>query len=178
MKMNKKILASVIALGMLSGSAMAADIQFTGSVQQNTCDIQPSTSVGLGSNSIDLGVVAPGGHNVTPVQFALKPAATDGVSAAGCAEVAKQQDVMVTWTGGRFDGTALGASAGTATDAHVYFAPLNATDGTNAVAKNGTVNTFKASDLTGDGLKYQAVLVGGQETGDFQSAVVATLSYK
>ncbi len=176
MKMNKTIIASVIALGMVSGSAMAANVQFTGTVQQETCDIQPSTSVGLAANAVDLGTVAVGGHNTTPVQFALKPA-SDAASSAGCEEVAKGNSVMVTWTGGNFNGTALGVSSGSASDALVYFAPVNATDGAAVVANNNTVNTFNASDLTGEGLKYQAELVGGSKTGDVQASVVATLSY-
>ncbi|HAD6864591.1 TPA_asm: fimbrial protein [Salmonella enterica subsp. enterica serovar Typhimurium str. SL1344] len=181
--MKKSIIASVVALGLVSGLAQAADkeVQFVGSVTNVTCDIEPSVD---GSNSmipglIQLGTVAAGVKG-QPVNFTFKPA-KDQQNITACDTMQDTGTAKLTWTSSNFTAKGLTAISGAATDAAVEISP------TNAKAGNGTMITASATshdfDPTllktgGAGLKYQAILAGGTQVGDMHTAAKFNFSYK
>ncbi|HAM4877256.1 TPA: fimbrial protein [Escherichia coli] len=178
--MKKSIIASIVALGLVSGLAQAADkeVQFVGSVTTVTCDIDPSVD---GSNSMMPGVIQLGsvktGEAGTPVDFTFKPSAA---SQTDCDAMLDNGTVSLTWTSDKFTNDGLGAISGAATDAHVEITPQNANGVADFIKANGTTHEFSPTTLKtgGDGLKYQAALRGGQVAGDFQSAAKFNFSYK
>ncbi|HAI6729017.1 fimbrial protein [Escherichia albertii] len=182
--MKKSILASVIALGLVSGLTHAAEneVQFVGSVVKTTCDLEASgtgPNAGLVKNVIELGQAKIG----TPgkeVQFAFKPV-NAGSNLQNCEELVKSgiSAVALTWNSNAFDGQGLAALSGSATDAHVEVKATNAQTGNNVVMRdNGAVQEFEAAKLLSDGLKYQAQLIGGTQPGDFKTASKFTFYYK
>lgn len=181
--MKKSILASVIALGMVSGLAQAAgnEVQFVGSVVTDTCDLEASeigSNAGLVKNIIALGQTAKGeaGKEVT---FAFKPVNNAG-NQTNCQGLDSNSKVVITWNSNAFDGqNGLKALSGAASDAFVKVQALNANAGNNVVMlTSGASQEFAAAKLTSDGLQYKAQLVGGQKAGDFQTASKFTVYYK
>ena len=195
--MKKSVIASVMALGMASGLAQAADtpdneIQFKGNVSTVTCDLAPSVNGSLnpdGVGVIQLGDVKVGGTGKV-VSFAFKPTNAQGNQTA-CDNIANgttknpngaaYQSVDLTWKGVKFGNAGLGASDGSAaTDSHVEIKPVNSTgQNTSFIKASGEVNSFPVSVLgTGnDGLKYEAVLKGGQVAGEFAASANFNMSY-
>lgn len=180
--MKKSIIASVVALGLVSGLAQAAEkeIQFVGSVTTVTCDIDPSVD---GSNSIMPGVIQLGSVKTdtlgTAVAFTFKPSAVDG-NQASCDAMLDSGTVSLTWTSDKFTSKGLGAISGAATDAHVEITPQNAKTQPGIIKANATTHEFVPAKLksNGEGLKYKAALRGGVVAGDFQSAAKFNFSYK
>lgn len=84
--MKKSIIASIIALGVLGGTAHAAnEVTFLGSVSATTCDLTTSVNGAAQPNQVvQLGTVQ-AGQEGTAVDFAMKPAnpGSRGVSGAG-----------------------------------------------------------------------------------------------
>lgn len=181
--MKKSILASVIALGMVSGLAQAAgnEVQFVGSVVATTCDLEASgtgSDAGLVKNIIALGQAekGKGGKEVT---FAFKPV-NDAANKTNCQGLAPNSTVVITWNSNAFDGqNGLTALSGAASDAFVKVLPLNAKTGNDVpMLTSGSSQEFEAAKLTSDGLQYKAQLVGRQQAGDFQTASKFTVYYK
>lgn len=181
--MKKSILASVIALGMVSGLAQAAgnEVQFVGSVVATTCDLEASgtgSDAGLVKNIIALGQAKKGteGKEVT---FAFKPV-NDAANKTNCQGLDPNSTVVITWNSNAFDGqNGLTALSGAASDAFVKVLPLNAKTGNDVpMLTSGSSQEFEAAKLTSDGLQYKAQLVGGQQAGDFQTASKFTVYYK
>lgn len=181
--MKKSILASVIALGMVSGLAQAAgnEVQFVGSVVTTTCDLEASgtgSNAGLVKNIIELGQAVKGnpGKEVT---FAFKPVNNAG-NQTNCQGLDPTSKVVITWNSNAFDGlNGLKALSGAASDAYVKVQALNAEGSGNAVMlTSGASQEFTADKLKSNGLQYKAQLVGGQQAGDFQTASKFTVYYK
>lgn len=182
--MKKSILASVIALGMVSGLAQAAgnEVQFVGSVVATTCDLEASgtgSDAGLVKNIIALGQAKKGGEG-KKVTFAFKPV-NDAENKANCQGLADANGtVVITWNSDAFDGrNGLAALSGAASDAFVRVQPVNANADNDApMLTSGSSQEFAAAKLTSDGLQYKAQLVGKQQAGDFQTASKFTVHYK
>ena len=181
--MKKSILASVIALGMVSGLAQAAgnEVQFVGSVVATTCDLEASgtgSDAGLVKNIIALGQAekGKGGKEVT---FAFKPV-NDAANKTNCQGLAPNSTVVITWNSNAFDGqNGLTALSGAASDAFVRVQPVNANAGNDApMLTSGSSQEFAAAKLASDGLQYKAQLVGKTTPGDFQTASKFTVYYK
>lgn len=180
--MKKSIIASIVALGLVSGMAQAdeKEIQFVGSVTAVTCDIDPSVD---GSTSIMPGVIQLGtvkkGETGTAINFSFKPSATSG-NQASCDSMQDNGTVSLTWTGDKFTTDGLGSISGTATDAHVQITALNAKSQGDFIKASATTHEFAPSHLKtgGKGLQYKAVLKGGSVAGDFQTAAKFNLTYK
>ena len=183
--MKKSILASVIALGMVSGLAQAAgnEVQFVGSVVATTCDLEASgtgSDAGLVKNIIELGqtkINTPGKE----VTFAFKPV-NNAQNQQNCEQLAAgpNSKVVLTWNSNAFDGqNGLGAISGAASDAFVKVQALNADTNNNVVMlTSGDSQEFAAAKLASDGLQYKAQLVGKTQPGDFQTASKFTVHYK
>lgn len=183
--MKKSILASVIALGMVSGLAQAAgnEVQFVGSVVATTCDLEASgtgSDAGLVKNIIELGqtkINTPGKE----VTFAFKPV-NNAQNQQNCEQLAADPNskVVLTWNSNAFDGqNGLGAISGAASDAFVKVQALNADTNNNVVMlTSGASQEFAAAKLASDGLQYKAQLVGKTTPGDFQTASKFTVYYK
>lgn len=183
--MKKSILASVIALGMVSGLAQAAgnEVQFVGSVVATTCDLEASgtgSDAGLVKNIIELGQtkINTSGKEVT---FAFKPV-NNAQNQQNCEQLAAgpNSKVVLTWNSNAFDGqNGLGAISGAASDAFVKVQALNADTNNNVVMlTSGASQEFAAAKLASDGLQYKAQLVGKTTPGDFQTASKFTVYYK
>lgn len=181
--MKKSIIASVVALGLVSGLAQAAEkeIEFVGSVTKITCDITPVVD---GAESMTPGVIQLGSVHLNSygkaVDFAFKPTpyATNIMS---CDEMDDNGTAVLTWSGDKFSSQGLQGLSGSATDAVVEIKAMNAKTGAgDIVTASGTEHEFEASLLKtgGEGLKYKAQLVGGSQAGDFKTAAKFNFSYK
>ncbi|HAM3643303.1 TPA: hypothetical protein IBK98_005151 [Escherichia coli] len=185
--MKKKIIASVVALGMVSGVAQAAapehDVTFTGSVTAVTCDLT-ITGEGVNGrlpNQVDLGT-AKVGEMSKPVEFIFKPSQVSG-NQESCDKMVGTNKASITWFGSTFDGTALTNASGSATGAYVEIKATNAdaTDKDKVVATSGTEHKFPASLLAngGEGLKYSAQLnAKGASAGSVETVARYAFSYK
>lgn len=191
--MKKSMIASLVALGLVSGLAQAADkeIKFVGSVTAVTCDIEPSVdgSDTMMPNTIQLGTVATG-ETGKVVDFRFKPSVTAG-NQSSCDNMQDNGTVSLTWTGDTFSSKGLGiipvldangnlSGTAQATDAFVEITPKNAKTAGSFIQASNTTHEFAPSTLKagGDGLQYQAVLQGGQVAGAFQTAAKFNFSYK
>lgn len=191
--MKKSMIASLVALGLVSGLAQADDkeIKFVGSVTAVTCDIEPSVDGAdtMLPNTIQLGTVATGERG-NVVDFRFKPSVTAG-NQTSCDNMQDNGTVSLTWTGDTFSGKGLGiipaldangnlSNTAQATDAFVEITPKNASNGGSFIQASNTTHEFAPSALKtgGDGLQYQAVLQGGQVAGAFQTAAKFNFSYK
>lgn len=172
--MKKSIIASIIALGVLGGTAHAAnEVTFLGTVSATTCDLTTSVNGAAQPNQVvQLGTVAKG---VTgqPVDFAMKPA---NPTAPGCQNLA-QKTATVSWASAALDGEGFGATSGAAGDAKVLVDSVNSKN-PGAVNANASTVDFDANNLTTDGLKFTAKLKGGQTEGDFKSVASFAVAYK
>ncbi len=176
--MNKSFIASVLALGFVSGMANAAgqtgEVQFIGVVTQNTCDIVPEIDGSLSKNVIDLGTVSPGDTGDYK-NFALK--AKDPTQ-QGCIDF-NGKTANVGWASAAFNADGLGYTSGTATDAVVKMETVNAKVNAVITSANNQGVEFEGNKLTaGDGFQFKAALKGGNQVGDFRSAAAFTVSYK
>ncbi|MBW5812815.1 fimbrial protein [Yersinia kristensenii] len=175
--MKKSIVSSVIALGVMAGSAAHAapvDVTFTGGVTAKTCDISVDSPNAMGNN-IELGVV---GKGVTgpAVSFALKAANAAG---GDCANLTAQDTAQVRWFSPKMDALGLGMTSGEANDSRVLLTAVN-TKSANPVSINNSNDTaeFEANKVVNDGLKFEAKLQGGQTPGRFQSVAKVDILYK
>lgn len=191
--MKKSMIASLVALGLVSGLAQAADkeVKFVGSVTAVTCDIEPSVdgSDSMLPNTIQLGAVAKGAAG-KEIDFRFKPSVTAG-NQSSCDSMQDNGTVSLTWTGDTFSGQGLGIipaldangnplSTAQATDAFVEITPKNTKTASSFIQASNTTHEFAPATLKtgGDGLQYKAVLKGGQIAGAFQTAAKFNFSYK
>lgn len=184
--MKKSIIASVIALGMVSGLAQAAvnEVQFHGTVSTVTCDLAPSVdgSLNPNGNRIELGDLKIGQKGQV-VKFSFKPTTQDPANVTACNDIAKDPNktVSMTWRSDKFGAKGLGIITGDAKDSFVNIAPVNDKGaGKDIITANNTTHEFSASMLAdgAEGLKYSAFLQAGQQAGDFQTAATFTMAYK
>ncbi|EHJ8506394.1 fimbrial protein [Salmonella enterica subsp. diarizonae serovar 47:k:z53:[z84]] len=177
--MKKSIIASVIAMGMASSSAYAADtqtgnIQFSGAVTAETCNIVPEIEGGTVKNTVELGTVAPSGTGDYK-NFAFK--AANPADPACVALGVDTKTATVSFSSGALNGNGLGITRGTASDAYVMIESTNAKSNVN-ITQNKKVADFTADKLIADGLKFKAALKGGAESGNFDSAITFSMAYK
>ncbi len=181
--MKKSILASVIALGLVSGLAHAEnEVQFVGSVSTATCDLEATgigNNAGIVKNVIELGQAKPK-QKGPETTFAFKPVNTsENMSNCGTLATNGITKVALQWTSSAFDGQGLKAISGAASDAHVLIKATNATSGGDTEMLNsGATQEFDVNKLTSDGLQYTAWTLGGSQVGDFQTASKFSVSYK
>ncbi|HBC0988745.1 TPA: fimbrial protein [Morganella morganii] len=176
--MKKSIIASIIALGMVSGVAHAADAQtgevlFTGSVTTETCNIVPEIEGSSVKNTIELGTVAPDGTGDYK-NFAFK--AANPADPACVALAVPTKTATVSLASGALTGNGLGITSGTATDAYVLLESTNAKTNVNVTLNKKTAD-FTADKIISDGLKFKAALKGGNKSGSFDSAIAFSMSY-
>ncbi|OVZ79973.1 fimbrial protein [Yersinia kristensenii] len=175
--MKKSIVSSVLALGVMGGSAAYAapvDVTFTGGVTAKTCDITVDSLNGAGNN-VELGVVGKGATG-QPVNFSLKAANAAG---GDCAQLTAQESAQVRWISPNMDAMGLGMTSGEANGSRVLLTAVN-TKGGNRVSINNSNDTaeFDANKVVNDGLQFEAKLQGGQTPGRFQSAAKVDILYK
>ncbi len=183
--MKKNIIASLVALGMVSGLAQAAehDVTFTGSVTTVTCDLQVSGDGVNGNlpNMVDLGQAKLGGAGGKVQKFVFKPSQTGGNQAA-CDAMEASKTATLTWYGTTFDGTGLGKTGGTAEGAYVKLMATNAKGANNnqPVVASGVAHEFSADKLKtgGEGLQYSAQLIPGSSAGSFEAVARYAFDYK
>ena len=189
--MKRSMIASIVALGMVSGlasgvaQAAANEVQFHGNVTTVTCDLTPSVDGSLNPNGpalIELGDAKVSGEGKV-VSFAFKPS-SDAQNVAACDAIAKDtaiSGVNLTWTGSKFGSAGLGALDGSAAaDSHVEIKPVNSkAQNATFVKASGETNTFERTVLQqgGDGLKYEAKLKAGATPGDFKAAATFNMTY-
>ncbi|WP_407905288.1 fimbrial protein [Escherichia coli] len=184
MKMNKTIIASIIALGMVSGSAMAADtgtnqqgqVHLFGNVTSKTCDMQGVVD-GAVTDTIQLGTVSVNGTgDAKDFYLTAKDPQTCGATIGG------QGTATISWSG-NLTKDGIGNQDGTATDAFAY---LYAADlGTN-IANGQVTSDHSAVDYStgvqdivqGNGFHYQVALKGGNTPGAYESAIAYAVTYK
>ncbi len=174
--MKKSIIASIIALGVLGGTAHAAnEVTFLGSVSATTCDLTTSVNGAAQPNQVvQLGTVQ-AGQEGTAVDFAMKPANPGSLGCQGL----DTKTVTVSWASAALNADGFGATGGAATDATVLVNNVNAkTNPGAAVNANASTVEFNGADLNTDGLKFQAKLKGGQTVGDFKSVASFAVAYK
>ncbi|CNC45768.1 hypothetical protein [Yersinia similis] len=175
--MKKSIISSVIALGVMGGSAAYAapiDVTFTGGVTAKTCDIAVSPSPGVMGNTVDLGVVGQG-QTGQPVTFALT---ASNATTPECASLSAQETAEVMWLSSKMDGVGLGMTSGDATGSRVLLTSVNAKDAQVSINSANTSAAFEANKVIGDGFKFEAKLQGGQVPGKFQSVASVQVLYK
>lgn len=179
--MKKAIIASAVALATLSGAANANnaatgifDLNFVGTVSQNTCALEVA---GAQKNSMTINL-----EQTTPnavkksFEIAFKPTAD---SAASCA--AATTDFVMQWegVGSRFETGGLKAASGAAIDSHVQIKATNAKTNNNKIVETeGYQYEFAKDTVTGDGLKYEVALMGGNAVGDMTAAATVKHWYK
>ncbi|HGE5896224.1 TPA: fimbrial protein [Escherichia coli] len=174
--MKKSIIASIIALGVLGGTAHAAnEVTFLGAVNAATCDLTTSVNGAAQPNQVvQLGTVQVGKEG-TAVDFAMKPA---DAAAPGCQGL-DTKTVTISWASAALNADGFGATSGAASDATVLVNNVNAkTNPGAAVNANASSVEFNGADLKADGLKFQAKLKGGQTEGDFKSVASFAVAYK
>lgn len=184
--MKKSIIASVVALGMVSGLAQAAvnEVQFLGNVTTVSCDLVASADGSKnpnGPSQIQLGDVA---TNATGkiVGFAFKPAKGTQNEEA-CDKFAQDTNsaLELTWSGDKFTNDGLGVLDGyAASGSNVQITPVNSTNAKAYIKANGEKHAFNGSVLAkgGEGLKYNAVLQAGPTPGAFAAAATFNVTYK
>lgn len=173
--MKKSIIASIIALGVLGGAANAAnnEVTFLGAVNATTCDLTTSVNGAAQPNQVvQLGTVAPKGTGDV-VDFAMKPA---DPTAAGCQNLAGKT-VTISWASSALGAEGFSATSGAADDATVLVNSVNS-KAPGVVNANTHIIDFDGANLTGDGLKFNAQLQGGNKEGDFKSVASFAVAYK
>ncbi|TQN75414.1 UNVERIFIED_ORG: hypothetical protein FHU00_5024 [Citrobacter freundii] len=174
--MKKSIIASVVALGMIGGTAHAAsEVIFSGAVSATTCELAPSVNGSMPANQvITLPVVAPNTTGAA-VDFAMKPV---NPTAAGCQGLAGKT-VSVDWSGVNLGAQGFMPNPGSvADDAVVLLTAKNSTAGNTAITSSNSVADFNADLVTTDGLQFDAKTKGGAKSGNFQSTASFTVAYK
>ncbi|EEU9537396.1 fimbrial protein [Escherichia coli] len=176
--MKKYIIASIVGMGIMSGTvAHAADneVTFLGAVNTTTCNLTTSVNGAVQPNQVvQLGTVAVNQEG-TPVNFAMKPANPND---PGCKGLDASKTVTVSWASAALNADGFGATSGAATDATVMVNNLNAKTPNKAVNVNASTVEFSGDVLNTDGLKFQAKLKGGATEGDFKSVASFAVAYK
>ncbi|HAV8880433.1 TPA: fimbrial protein [Escherichia coli] len=170
--MKKLMIASAIAMSLMTGSAMASqgDVQFFGNVSATTCDVAPEVG-GSVTDLIQLGTVTPNGTGQeVDVAFKAKNPAGGGCTALN------GKTASFAWAGNLI-AEGIGAQGGLAQDAHVILKPANGTTA-DAITSANNVATFDAEKATTDGFKFKAQLKGGATPGDFQTAAAYAVTYQ
>lgn len=175
--MKKLMIASVVAMSMTAGSAMAAmgdagsqgQVQFVGTVAAKTCDVVID-GAGAVNNLIQFGTTTKG-QNVTK-EFSVKlkdPTCVDNLTKA-----------HFTWVSPNFNSQGIANQSGSSTDSWVK---LNAVSGTNTsttvadITSTNNVVDFNIVDAT-QGFGYKAVLNAGQTPGTFETAAAYSVVYE
>lgn len=172
--MKKVILASAIAMSLVSGASLAAsgDLQFIGSVTDTTCDISPEIN-GVAKNVVQLGT-APINGTAPEVQLSLK--AKDS-AAAGCQALTNTGTATVDWASAAMNPQGLGIQSGAATGSYVKLKSVNAKT-LATISQSASSADFTANLVTGVGYQFTAELNAGATPGDFQTTAAYTVSYK
>ncbi|MDD8654788.1 hypothetical protein LAX21_20010 [Escherichia coli] len=175
--MKKLMIASVVAMSMTAGSAMAAmgdagsqgQVQFVGTVAAKTCDVVID-GAGAVNNLIQFGTVTKGATSQKNFSVKLKdPTCVAGLNKA-----------HFTWVSTNFNSKGIANQSGTASDSWVK---LNAVSGTNTsttvadITSTNNVVDFNIADAT-QGFGYQAVLNAGQTPGTFETAAAYSVVYE
>jgi len=182
MKLNKIMLATVLAIGASSIANAAVTnkgsgtVTFTGSIIEAPCSITPETvdqTVNLGQVS---NVALKDGGQSTPKNFQIKLENCDLTTA----DPGKNNSVSITFTGAASaaDKNLLGIT-GTAKGASIAI-----TDGSGSVIKLGTPSQAQTLQVGNNTLSFAAYLQGSKASGavvvpgEFQSVADFTLAYQ
>lgn len=175
--MKKLMIASVVAMSMTAGSAMAAmgdagsqgQVQFVGTVAKETCDVVID-GAGAVNNLIQFGTVTKGATSQKNFSVKLKdPTCVAGLNKA-----------HFTWVSPNFNSQGIVNQSGTASGSWVK---LNAVSGTNTTT--GTADITSANNAVefaivnaSKGFEYQAELHAGQTPGTFETAAAYSVVYE
>lgn len=193
MKLNKIMLAAVLAFGATSMMANAAvkdqghgTVTFTGAIIDAPCSITPETvdqTVNLGQIS---NVVLKDGGKSTPKNFQIKLENCEVSAGSGDPITGKNNTVQLTFTGasseandGRLGitGTAQGASIAITDGAGSLIKMGTATD--PQLLQNGNNTLLFAAYLQGDMIKGEEESTGATIVpGEFQAVADFTLAYQ
>ena len=177
--MKKLMIASVVAMSMTAGSAMAAlgdagsqgQVQFVGTVAAKTCDVVVD-GAGAVNNLIQFGTVQTG--NTATKDFSIKlkdPACVTGLTKA-----------HFLWVSPNFDSKGIVNQSGTASKAWVKLnAKTDATGNTTTTVQDITSTNnaveFSIADAT-KGFGYTALFNAGNIPGTFESAAAYSVVYE
>ncbi|TQO04742.1 UNVERIFIED_ORG: hypothetical protein FHU01_4471 [Citrobacter freundii] len=174
--MKKSIIASVVALGMIGGTAHAApEVIFSGAVSTTTCELAPSVNGSMPANQVvTLATVAP---NAEGAATTLTLKAVDP-NDAGCKGLDDQKTISVGWSGVNLGALGFKANPGSvADDAVVLLTAKNATQNAAITASTPSVD-FAGGKLAAEGLQFDAKTKGGAKSGNFTSTASFTVAYK
>ncbi|EFE1057638.1 TPA: fimbrial protein [Escherichia coli] len=174
MKLKNIALSSIIAATMMSGYAHAADhgdVSFLGAVSAKTCDIEAVVD-GAVKNLVQLGTVTVGGPNSEKeFELRLKDPATCDLTGTPAA--------FVTWNSGSFNATGLANANGTAKDAVVKLAAVNAKTANTEINSSATDVEFVSNQIKTDGgFKFKATLIPGTQKGTVDTAAAFAVRYE
>lgn len=175
--MKKGIIASVIALGMIGGTAHAAsNVIFSGAVSTTTCELAPSVNGSILANQVVTLPTAEPNKTGAVATFAMK--AVDP-SAAGCTALTDNNTISINWSGSNLGAAGFMANPGSmASDAVVLLTAKNSKVADSVITASASSVDFAGSKLGTDGLKFDAKTKGGALSGNFTSTASFTVSYK
>lgn len=166
----KAITASAIAMGLLaltnSATANTGQVEFIGSVTDQTCDIYPEVG-GLMKSTIDLGTMKTDGSGAQEVNFKLVPdtqACLDKTSAS------------VGWQSAGFNSAGLANMKGDATGAAIELIAVNSKTGNEKITFNKQNIDFDNAAGIG-AFEFKTKLVKSGSADATPGTVISTASY-
>ncbi|TQN75817.1 UNVERIFIED_ORG: hypothetical protein FHU00_4859 [Citrobacter freundii] len=175
--MKKSIIASVVALGMIGGTAHAAsEVIFNGAVSATTCELAPSVNGNTLPNQVVTLATADLNKEGAATTFSMKPA---DPTAAGCTGLTDQNTISVGWSGANLGAQGFKANPGSvASDAIVLLTAKNSKTADTVINVSAPSVDFAGDKLATDGLQFEAKTKGGAVAGNFTSTASFTVAYK
>ncbi|MBJ9214361.1 fimbrial protein [Citrobacter freundii] len=175
--MKKSIIASVVVLGMIGGTAHAAsEVIFSGAVSAKTCELAPSVNGGVPANQVVTLATAEPNQEGVATTFVMKPV---NPTASGCTGLTDQNTISVGWSGSTLGAQGFKANPGSAaSDAVVLLTAKNSKTANTPITASAPSVDFAGDKLTTDGLEFDAKTKGGAVAGNFTSTASFTVAYK
>ncbi|EDH0021000.1 hypothetical protein CA109_21035 [Salmonella enterica subsp. enterica serovar Bareilly] len=180
--MKKLMIASVIAMAMTAGSAMAeiqkgsqGHLQFTGTVAATTCDVVVSGD-GAVNDQIQFGVVS--ADRTVDKEFTVKLKDPNCIAAAARAPATR---ASFAWYSPKLSENGFENQSGTATGSYVELraksGAANAADREDGITDLNNKIAFTISQAE-QGFQYQATLHAGSTPGSFETAASYSIVYE
>lgn len=167
----KKIVASAIAMSLLAltGSATAntGQVEFIGSVTDQTCNIYPEVG-GLVKSTIDLGTMKADGTGAQEVKFKLVPDSK---------ECLDKTSASVGWQSAGFNAAGLANMKGDATGAAIELVAVNSKTADEKVTYNKQNIEFGDGATAIGAFEFKTKLVKSGTAAATPGTVISTASY-
>ncbi|OSL66212.1 putative fimbrial protein [Escherichia coli TA054] len=170
---KKIIFCSVLFFSAITDAAENGDTRFSAKVFCGTCDIAIYVD-GVIARDIYMGSVTLGGTSAKKT-FVVKAVDPSKPECRIFATSGKYTNARITLSGD-LNSKGLGNFAGTASDAWVRIAPVNALKN-NDVTFSNSVILFPIYKLISDGFQFDAFLNGVKKAGTYRSKVGLTVVY-